>query len=347
MGSNTTSSMIDALILVWERVLQRTGIKPQDNFFDLGGNPLLAATLLAEIEKMYRRELPRFTIYHAPTVAALAVLLEQSTCPSFQALIPLKAGVNWPPVFVAPGAGADPLDYFRLARHTETQHPIFTFQARGLDGMKEPFERIEDMAKYYLDAIKALQSQGPYLLVGFSLGGLVTLEMAQHLAANGEEVALLVMLESYPPSSFLSLSQRIRLATRLAKYHALTSMRLPMAEAFSYFLRRARRRLAAPGNQSGRGRPPDNVLLSAPMQRVRTADYLALARYRPRFYDGRIRFVRAAISSRFPDDPSAVWANLARKFEVETVPGDHNGIITTHFEILAAVLSRYLKEAYC
>jgi thioesterase domain-containing protein len=239
------------------------------------------------------------------------------------------------------------LDYFQLARHTQTQHPIFAFQARGLDGREEPFGRIEDMARYYLDVIKALQPQGPYLLVGFSLGGLVTLEMAQHLAANGEEVALLVMLESYPHFRFLSLSQRIRLATRLAKQHAFTSMRLPLPKAFSYLFRRAKRRVSVSGNSSGRARPPDGVTLSAPMQRLRSSDYLALTRYQPRLYNGRIKFVRAAIGSRFPDDPAAVWTNLAKEFEVETVPGDHNGIITTHFESLAAVLSRYLGEASC
>jgi acetoacetyl-CoA synthetase len=343
---NATSSNIDALILIWERVLQRSSIHADDNFFDLGGNPLLAARLLAEIERLCGRELPRFLIYHAPTVSALAALLEQSTLPGFPALIPLKAGVGWPPVFVAPGAGAHPLDYFQLARHTQTQHPIFALLARGLDRMEAAFERIEDMAQYYLGVIKGLQPQGPYLLVGFSFGGLVALEMAQQLTANGEKVAMLVMLESYPAFRFLSLSQRIRLTTRRAKHHALTSLRLPVAEAFSYLFRRAKRRLSVPENNE-RGRPPDGISLSTLMKRLRNSDFRALARYRPRSYNGSIRFVKAAISTNLPDDPAAAWANLAREFKVETVPGDHNGIITKHYEKLAAVLSRYLSEASC
>jgi hypothetical protein len=81
------------------------------------------------------------------------------------------------------------------------------------------------------------------------------------------------------------------------------------------------------------------------MQRVRDRAYLALTRYRPRFYGGKIKFVRAAVSTNFPDDPRAVWGRLADQFEVETIPGDHLGIITTYFENLAEVLSRYLKEA--
>jgi hypothetical protein len=82
------------------------------------------------------------------------------------------------------------------------------------------------------------------------------------------------------------------------------------------------------------------------MQRVRDSAYLALTRYRPRFYPGKIKFVRAEISSAFPDDAAAVWEPLAQIVEVETVPGDHLGIIAIHFEDLASVLSRYLREAF-
>jgi thioesterase domain-containing protein len=82
------------------------------------------------------------------------------------------------------------------------------------------------------------------------------------------------------------------------------------------------------------------------MQRVRASAYLALTRYRPRFYAGEIQFVRAAISSCFPADPVAVWDPLTQKIEVTTVPGDHLGMIATHYEDLAAVLSRFITKAF-
>ena len=81
------------------------------------------------------------------------------------------------------------------------------------------------------------------------------------------------------------------------------------------------------------------------MQRARECAYLALTRYKPRFYPGRIRFVRAEIPTDFPADPTAVWAHLANEFEVETVPGDHLGIMSTHYETLACAISRYVDEA--
>jgi thioesterase domain-containing protein len=79
--------------------------------------------------------------------------------------------------------------------------------------------------------------------------------------------------------------------------------------------------------------------------RNREADFLALRRYRPWFYRGKIKFVRPESNSYLPNHPDAVWKKLAAELEVETVPGDHLGMVGTHFESLAAVLTRYVNEA--
>ncbi len=97
------------------------------------------------------------------------------------------------------------MDFFQLVKYIQTQRPIYGMQAKGTDGVDEPFDRIEDLAQFYLDAIRKLQPHGPYFLIGYSLGGLVMLEMAQRLIKTGENVALLAMLESYPHPRFLSL----------------------------------------------------------------------------------------------------------------------------------------------
>jgi thioesterase domain-containing protein len=81
--------------------------------------------------------------------------------------------------------------------------------------------------------------------------------------------------------------------------------------------------------------------------RVKDAAYLALARYRPRVYSGRIKFVKSEIDPYFPADPVAVWGHLAAGVEVETVPGGHLDIVAADFEGLAAVLTRYVKGALC
>ncbi len=319
-----TSTMVETLTPIWQRVLQLSSVGVDDNFFDLGGDSALALELFHEIALACGRELPPVMIYHAPTISALAALLEQPVAPRVPPLVQLKAGSHEPPVFIAHGLGGSVMDFFQIVKHIPTSHAIYGMQARGIDGADEPLDRIEDMARYSLAAVKQLQPHGPYLLIGFSLGGLVALEMAQQLIAEGEQIGLLAMLDSYPHVSRLSQGQRVRLWTRQT-------------------WRRAARRLQWLGIS-----PPYQTIVevspSPALQHFRDASYLALERYQPQFYPGKINFVRAAIPTDFPADATAIWSKLAREFELETVPGDHLGIMTTHFESLASAISGYLRD---
>jgi pimeloyl-ACP methyl ester carboxylesterase len=323
--AETTSSMIEVLAPIWQRVLQLSSVQVDDDFFDLGGDSSLALQLFNELAQACGRELPPVTIYQARTIAALAALLDQTTTPRFPALILLKPGADKTPVFLAHGLGGSVIDFFQLVRCIESDHPIYGLQTKGIDGLDEPPERIEDMADFYLHALKEVQPCGPYILIGYSLGGLVALEMAQRLTANGEKIALLCMIDAYPYMRYLPLRQKIRLAVR-----------------------QAGRGLHIFGNSSEDliYQPPPGIILTPAMKRVRERAYVALTRYRPRFYRGKIKFVRAAVLTGFPADAEAVWRPLAERVEVETVPGDHLGMIATHYDALALVLSRYLKEAF-
>jgi hypothetical protein len=155
------------------------------------------------------------------------------------------------------------------------------------------------------------------------------------------------MLETYPHSRFLSLRQRVRLGTRLATHHAATIRRLPLRDALSYIIRPSERRLyvARVSNGNASSPVPAGASNTPTMQRARESAYRSFTSYRPRFYNGTIKFVRAETVTDFPDDPSAIWCTLAKDFHAETVPGDHLGILGTHFEKLASVVSRYLHEA--
>lgn len=342
MNPTRTSTMVEMLTPIWERVLQRSSIEVEDNFFDLGGDSSLALELFNEIARACGRELPPVTIYCAPTIAALGAVLEQPADLRLPPLVLLKDGPAEPPLFITHGLGGSVIDFFQVVKHIRASHPIHGMQAKGIDGAEEPFDRIEDMAAFYLKAIKQVQPHGPYLLAGYSLGGLVTLEMAQQLTAVGEKVALLGMLDSYPDIRYLSLAQRARLVARLARRRATTTMKLPFGDALSLIIRPSRRRSGAPRVSY---KPPVDVSLSPAVQRARECAYLALTRYKPRFYPGKIKFVRAELPTDFPADPAAVWARLAAEFEVETVPGDHLGIMSRHYEKLASALSRYVEEA--
>jgi acetoacetyl-CoA synthetase len=323
--------MIDALTALWQRLLQRSPIGLEENFFDLGGDSSLAVELFNEVSKICGRDLPAVMIYQTPTIAALANVLEQSAVPRLPPLVQLRPGTDQSPVFIAHGLGGSAMDFFQPVRFLKTLRPVYGMQAKGFEGAEEPLDRIEDMAEYFLKAVRKIQPRGPYFLVGFSLGGLITMEMAQRLLESGEKIALLAMLDAYPHRNFLSAGQRARLT-------ALQTGRR-VSKLFQG--------IAPPPNQNDGEKiePEVSVTTTTAMLRVRECAYLALERYRPRFYNGKIKFAKAAISYEFPDDPASVWSPLAAQFEMETVPGDHLAIITTHYENLAAVLTRFLQDA--
>jgi acetoacetyl-CoA synthetase len=337
------STMTEVLTRIWQHLLQRSSIHVEDNFFDLGGNPSLAIKLFTEIAIACSRELSPVVIFHAPTIMALAALLESPSPPRFPAIVLLKAGTTEPPAFIAHGLGGSVMELFQLVECIRFEGPIYGMQAKGIDGVDQPIDRIEDMAQFYLDEIKKLQPHGPYLLIGYSFGGLVMFEMARRLSQEREKVALLTMVDTFPERRYLELEQRVRLIARLARRHASTIMRLPVRKAVSYIFRASDRQSSISIDAC---LTPIGTSFAPAMQRVRDSAYLALKRYRPRFYSGKINFVRSENSSELPADPAAVWAKLTNELEVETVPGDHHGILTTHFESLASALSCYLKEAF-
>lgn len=341
------SPMAEMLTAIWQRVLPRPFIGVDDNFFAIGGNVRLADMLFAEIAQECGRELPSATIYHTPTIAALARLLEQPTLPRFSPFVQMKAGHEKPPILIAHGLEGS-AQFFKLAKHIRTGHAIYGIQAMGLDGMEEPFDRIEDMATYYLDSIKELQPHGPYILIGYSFGGLVALEMAQRLSQDGENVGLLALVDAYPYPRFLSAGQRLRLIVQRARRHIFEMKQLPARGATSYFVRGLQRRVRIAGVHSAGTPLPERsrLTLAQTIPRVKDKAYVALARYQPKFYGGKIKFVKSESDTYFPGDPVAVWANLAAEFEVEIVPGTHLNMVTTNFEGLAAVLTRYVRGVF-
>jgi thioesterase domain-containing protein len=319
-----TSAIVDILTPIWQRVLRTKAVGIADNFFDLGGDSVLAVALFNEIAVACGRELPPVMIYHAPTIAALGAVLEEQSTPRVPPVVQLKPGINEQPIFMAHGLGGSAMDFYQVVKYIETPRAIYGLQAKGIDGTEEPLDSIEEMARDWLEAVRQLQSHGPYLLVGFSLGGLVVLEMAQQLVADGERIGLLALLDSYPHISKLARGQRVRLIIRKT-------------------WRRMARRLGWLGVKA-----PFETIVDAPttaaMQRSRASAYRALGKYKPRFYPGKINFVRAAIATDFPADAAAVWSPLAREIEVEAVPGDHLAIMTTNFKDLATKLSGYARE---
>jgi pimeloyl-ACP methyl ester carboxylesterase len=111
--------------------------------------------------------------------------------------VEIHSGDSKPPLFLVHAAGGNVLLYRDLVSHLGSDQTVYGLQAQGLDG-EQPFHtRIEDMAARYVQEIKTVQPEGPYLLAGYCMGGTVALEMAQQLHAQSKEVALLALMETY------------------------------------------------------------------------------------------------------------------------------------------------------
>ena len=327
MGNVGTSSTIQVLTEIWQRLLQVPSVLSEDNFFDLGGDSALAVQLFSEIADATGQQFPPVMIYHVPTIASLAALLEQRSSAELSPLIQLKNGAQDPPLFIASGLGGGPAEFFQLVKHIHTPNSVFGLQPKGIEGFDSPCDRIGDMADFYLKAVRRFQPDGPYILAGYSLGGLVTLEMARTLRSSGQDVALLVMIDSYPDIQSLSSGQFLKLLAQRGKRRVFTFGKSPRSDI-----------------RLGGLSSPEAIPTFAPaFERVRDAAYQALRRYKPRFYSGAVRFIRAAEVTEFPSNPKAVWSHLISELDVETVPGDHLGMLTRHYEELGGVLSRYLK----
>ncbi|HEX2316312.1 MAG TPA: amino acid adenylation domain-containing protein [Thermomonospora sp.] len=167
------------------------------SFFDLGGDSITAMRLVTRARQAGLELSPREVFTHQ-TVEALARASREAPedAPSLDVLLPIRASGSRPPLFFVHPAGGLAWPYFQFQRHLGPDQPIYGLQARTFT-QGEPPESVAAMAAEYLERIRAVRPSGPYHLAGWSLGGLVAYEIACLLQAAGEEVALLVLIDSY------------------------------------------------------------------------------------------------------------------------------------------------------
>ncbi|MEU4933126.1 thioesterase domain-containing protein, partial [Streptomyces yokosukanensis] len=175
-----------------------------DNFFVLGGHSLLATRLISRIRSTLGVELPVSTLFETPTIATLVRQLDRtpgsSSGDSLGVLLPLRAEGDLDPLFcIHPAIGLS-WAYSGLLRHLDRQQPLYGLQARKFSEPDAAAPGLEEMVEDYLNEIRTVQPSGPYSLLGWSFGGIVAHAVAVRLQEEGEEVALLAMMDSYLPT---------------------------------------------------------------------------------------------------------------------------------------------------
>ena len=300
------------LVAMWEEVLGRKPVGIRDNFFDLGGHSLLAVRLMRRIEQSFKRKLPLTTLFEAPTIEQFAALLQQERwTPSQSSLVPIQPDGDRPPFFCIHGLGGTVLRFHALAQHMGSDRPFYGVQAQGLEGDRAFHNKVEDMAAFYIKEIRALQPEGPYYLGGYSLGGLIAFEMSRQLQADGHEVGLLALLDTYPGKPK---SNKLLLSTLLT---------LPRQEQISYLMQRAKR------IRKGIKRRFEALFLPAPLKAVRKVFAVAEEGYKPQVYFGSATWFRATEKGlRGVDNPTDDWSKwVTGGVEVHEIEGDHGSIL--------------------
>ena len=271
-------------------------------------------------------------------------------------LVPLTIGSHKQPFFCVHPMFGVVLPYLELAHHLGSEHSFYGLQPLGLDGKHLPLNQIEAIAAYYIQAIQTIQPQGPYLLSGWSFGGLVAFEMAQQLTQAGQQIELLAILDTPAPlvNNQLSLSQSLKFLLGTALWSTLpflldygaiaTSRSQPLPPWKAWFSRWQWSAIARLVPEESRLRLLDESAI-APMLRIVYANSQAAYRYVPQSYPNRVTLFKAAEqpSDSIEQSPTLGWDRLANEVQLHQVPGNHLSLLKQpHVQTLAEQLRQYL-----
>jgi pimeloyl-ACP methyl ester carboxylesterase len=289
--------------LIWQSVLNRTEVGRLDDFFDLGGNSLLAAQLIGRVEEAFNIALPPSILTERSTIEALAVLLAEKTLGSDRPLVVLrKEGSGRPLFFIHNGKGTLST-YGQLVRRLPGR-PVYGLQSAGLLGEGWPIMRIPDMVRRYLPDVLEADPTGPYLLAATCMGGMVAFEMAQQLARLGRSVALLALMDA-PTPPFSGRRPRID--------HVLVDPIRDRLRILRWSLvRRWHRGIPGP-------------LLPAYRHFVAGMNARAWRRYRPKFYPGTLTLILTE-APRKGEDRRLLISRHARETRTIHIRGDRSGL---------------------
>lgn len=361
---NMTATELE-LTRIWSRVLKISQPSIEEDFFDLGGNSLVAVRLMIEIEKATGVRLPLSVLFNHGTIKEMGKLLDEKdetrNKQEWLSLVPIKTTGNKKPLFLIHAAGLNLLLYNTLINHLDKNQPVYGLQAVGLDGKHKALDKLEEIAATYIKEVLLIDKEGPYALAGFCMGGTIAWEMSRQLKAMGKEVAFIGLFETIAyrlpdvmPSGFVQLTNDLSWSIRQLSWNTLQIFRLS-GERRKEFLnlkwKRIQRRVKGVPEIALQETVVENIdnLLPASTREVRLANEIALANYIIRPDDLKVCLFKAKEQTFYiSDNVNYGWRDLALAgTEVITVDGTHSTIFSQpHGASFAQKLQEILDRSF-
>jgi thioesterase domain-containing protein/acyl carrier protein len=316
------STTIEATLLhIWGTVLQIDGIGVDDDFFDLGGDSLGGAEIMAAIEASLKVVIPVSALLEARTPRTLAKLVEdaRANIPG-RCLIPIRPEGEGPPIFCVHGLNGDAVFANTLAAVLAKRRPIYGLRASGLSQDEPILQRIDAMAEKYLSEIRRVRPEGPYLIMGYCGGSWIALEIAQKLSRDGHAIPGLIFIE--PPASRGNSPWMMSSGTELVwrRFHAALRGEYLRVRSLVQRGGEARRDFVYKQLQS------------------------AIRIYVPERYPGEIFVAHATNRTDALRDPLRGLPSIAGKVTFEVVGPDHNSVFSSHMPAAAAAIDTFLDR---
>ena len=328
----------------WKDLLGLGEVGIHDDFFELGGNSLIAVRLLNQLGKKLGVPLASHILLQKRTVAALADLVKENksnpenTLSSTPMIEIQRGNPRVAGLYMVHPIGGEVYFYKDIALYMGPSQPVYGFQAPSLIEKNEPFTDLKEQAAFYLEELLR-HKKPPFLLGGASYGGLVALEMAQQLNDKGIEVPLLVIVDSpapgVMPSKFTDSASILEYLLGDKLELDLDKLRtLPPEDQMGYVFEQAR--------ISGRADllPPT---LGIPLFKTWMSHQQAMFGYEPKDYQGRVLFFRPTERMKVnPPNMHLPWIDLVKGgIEIRQIGGNH---ITMNFGANAKAMAQHLKR---
>lgn len=320
-------TMLDVVRRIWERVLGHAELESDDDFFDVGGDSLLATWVVSELSRVLDRQIDLSLLLKDSTMAGIAGTLEAmrfapAAPRSASEVITLRAGPSQRALFLVHPLGGELLAYRELAQSIRSPLRVLGLRWQPEHRRADGVASLRDLASEHVAQLQLVHPGGPYLLAGWSFGGVLAMEIAQQLTEAGLQVDFIGMIDANPvidPTSG-ELTAQSPLRGRLAA--ALDRMEAERARGDIVSLPSDASLLALLGNTIPEGVTAEHLQRNL---RVTHDSLQAAMEYRPRPYVGRIDLFQPAEAPEERRDRLArslgEWVRGA--LHVHTVSGDH------------------------